>query len=130
MNVYLELIRDRSVGENFVIETFGVPDGFTESEYREYLFGLMQCAHEYYIVDNSYNILAYIAYNVSNDIHRKGDILDVHQLIINPAHRERKAVIKSVWKLIKTVATINKCDFISHYKHVNPSIINHITRRV
>ena len=132
MNVYLTLIpeRDRHIGEDFVIQTFGIPDGFSDCTYREHLKELMGTATEYYITDHNGLVLAYVAWNITNDIHRRGDILDVHQLILHPGFRGSRELLREVWTLMKNLAYVNKCDFISHYKHVNSSIINHITRRV
>lgn len=132
MNFYLKLIPDvdRHIGEDFVIKTFGIPEGFSDCTYRAYLKTLMADAQEYYITDARGYVQAYMAYNVSEDIHRQGNILDVHQFILNPNYCHTVSEVKEIWELVKVLAKLESCDFVSHYKHVNSSIINYITRRV
>lgn len=103
----------------WTVEHLGLPKGFDGPVgYYLYVNDVMDNAgyEEEYIVDSCGNQLAYFAWCIGQDIHHKGDILDITSVVINP-DVDATGVQRFLAKRFKTLATLNDCQWLSRCKH-------------
>lgn len=104
----------------WVVEAFGIPKGFSGyEEYSDYLNSFVEDSgmFEEYIFDKATgSLVAYFTWCVGTDIHRKGDILDVTQLIVDPSVAP-KGLHRFLVERFEELAKVNHCDWVSRCKH-------------
>lgn len=121
--------RDRSAAIVWTVEYLGLPEGFhTVSEYADHVDSLMDSAgyEEYYFRNSNGYPVAYVAVCVSNDIHRKGDIFDVTNIVFKP----RDAHAPFVWRWVNDEARRRGCEWVSRCEHNRDGSITNLFRRV
>lgn len=103
----------------WTVDHLGLPKGFNGPVgYSLYVDEVMDNAgyEEEYILDSEGRPVAYFAWCIGQDIHHKGDILDVTSVVINP-HVDAKGLQKFLAKRFKTLAHLNDCQWVSRCKH-------------
>lgn len=103
----------------WTVEHLGLPKGFNGPVgYYLYVNDVMDDAgyEEEYIVDSYGNQLAYFAWCIGQDVHHKGDILDITSVVVNP-NVDAKGVQRFLAKRFKTLAMLNDCQWVSRCKH-------------
>lgn len=106
----------------------GLPEGFAHlTEYIDYVNTLMDEAEydECYVVDDRGNYCAYFAWCYSADIHHKGSIFDVTNVVVKPGTN----CASKVWREIIKLAREYECEWLSRCSHeADGSIKNHFRR--
>lgn len=132
MEYSFEVDPNRHPAMTWVIERLGIPEGFTDRfEYIDHVYRLMDESdwEEIYVIDQFGNKVAYFTFCISQDIHRKGDILDITQVVTNP-FVEHEGVARYMTALFKELAVYNECQWVSRCVHLPDGSIKNIYRRV
>ena len=110
----------------WTVHHLGVPTGFRDFwDYEGYVNIIMDTAEfeEEYIVDSTTgNLVAYFTWCVSNDIHHKGDIMDVTNLVIDPEFESRE-LHRFLSGRFKELAELNGLQWVSRCKHDSAGIM-------
>lgn len=116
----------------WTVQRLGVPEGFPgEITYSLHVDEVMDSAgyEEEFIVDSEGRKVAYFSWCISNDIHRKGDILDVTAVVINPSVKA-PGLQKFLAKRFKALAELNECQWVSRCVHEDDGSIRNIFKRI
>lgn len=108
----------------WTVEHLGLPKGFNGLvSYSLHVDEVMdaQDNNEEYVVDSFGNKVAFFSWCVSFDIHRKGDILDVTALVIDP-NSDSKSLHRFLAKRFRTLALLNDCKWLSRCKHEGETV--------
>lgn len=122
----------RYIATMWTIARLGLPEGFAGSvTYSLYVDEIMDSAEyeEVFVVDSEGHKVAYFSWCISNDIHHKGDILDVTNVVINP-YEDSLSLRKFLAKRFKTLAELNDCSWVSRCVHEDDGSIRNIFKRV
>lgn len=107
----------------------GLPKGFAHmGEYIEYVDELMDDAgyDEMWLMDDSGNYVAYVAFCIGRDAHHKGDIFDVTNIVI----KQGSSCAPKLWRMMIELAKANECQWISRCSHEADGSVRNIFRRV
>lgn len=116
----------------WTVDRLGLPEGFPgRVTYALHVDDVMNSAgfSEEYVVDSTGRQVAYFSWCVSNDIHRKGDILDVTAVVIRPGV-EAPGLHKFLAKRFKILAELNECQWVSRCVHEPDGSIRNIFKRI
>lgn len=113
----------------WTVEHLGLPEGFTTlSDYADYVDELMDDAgyEEFYFKNAKGYPVAYVALCISNDIHHKGDILDITNIVLKP----RSGYAPWVWRWVLAEATRRGCQWVSRCEHEHDGSIRNVFKRI
>lgn len=116
----------------WTVEHLGVPEGFEGPiTYSLHVDEVMDSAgfEEEFVVDAEGRKVAYFSWCISNDVHRRGDILDVTAVVINPSV-EAPHLQRYLAKRFKTLAVNNECQWVSRCVHEADGSIRNVFKRV
>lgn len=122
----------RYLATMWTVKRLGLPDGFAGPvTYSLYVDEIMDSAEyeEVFVLDSEGRKVAYFSWCVSNDIHHKGDILDITNVVINP-DADTVGLQKFLVKRFKTLATLNDCSWVSRCVHEADGSIRNLFKRV
>lgn len=120
---------DRSHAIVWTVRHLGIPEGFESfSEYFAYVNSLMDYAeyNETYLMDSKGEPVAYFAWCLSEDIHHKGTIFDVTNVVIKPGSK----CAPTLWREVHLLALMEGCDWVSRCSHESDGSVKNHFRRV
>lgn len=104
----------------WTVQHLGIPKGFRDYfDYEGYVNATMDTAgfdEEYVIDDATGKLVAYFAWCVSNDIHHRGDIMDVTSLVVAPEN-DSKELHRYLSERFKFLGKLHGCSWVSRCKH-------------
>lgn len=126
----LEPVIERHLAIQWTVSYLGIPEGFDKCTYRGWVNRLMDSAdyEEWYLVDDLGSPQAYFAFCISEDIHHRGDIFDVTNVVIKP--NAPPAVNKLLMRTIYNMAKAYKCQWVSRCVHETDGSIRNVFKRV
>lgn len=121
--------RERTLATIWTIQHLGMPEGFSHwREYADYVDELMDRAeyNEVWLLDDNGERCAYFAWCLSDDIHHKGTIFDVTNVVIKPGSK----CASKLWREVYGLAQAEDCEWVSRCSHEDDGSIRNLFRRV
>lgn len=129
----MQLVRckERTLAIVWTFNHLGLPEGFKDfNSWADYVDDLMDEAeyNEYWLLDDEGYKVAYFAWCLSNDIHHKGCIFDVTNVVVKPGVSFK--VSAALCREIHTLAKANGCEWVSRCVHEDDGSIRNLFKRV
>lgn len=123
--------KERTLAMVWTFNHLGLPEGFKDfKEWADYTDELMDEAEysEHWLLDDRGYKVAYFAWCYSNDIHHKGCIFDVTNVVVKP-NADFK-VYSGLTRKIHAMAKAMGCEWVSRCVHEDDGSIRNLFKRV
>lgn len=120
---------DRSYAIIWAVIRQGIPEGFESfDDYSEHCNRVMQESgqDERYVLNSKGEPIAYLSICISEDMHHKGDIFDITNVISAPYAKLGKEIATWIYKTAK----LNGCSWVSRCKQEDDGSIRNIFKRI
>lgn len=121
--------KERTLAVIWTVQHLGLPDGFSHwRDYADYVDALMDRAeyNEVWLLDEYGTRCAYFAWCLSEDIHHKGTIFDVTNVVIRPGAK----CASKLWRNVYALAQAENCEWVSRCVHNDDGSITNTFKRI
>lgn len=122
--------KERTLAEVWTFNHLGLPDGFADlKEWADYVDDLLdeEGLEEYWLIDDAGYKVAYFSWCYSYDIHHKGAIFDVTNVVVKPGADFK--VSRELARKIHQMAKHHECEWVSRCVHEDDGSVRNIFRR-